>query len=167
MSLNTENLFVKSDDQAKIGEILRVYWQNVSQNSQPDWGLPSSFKPILEQEAKRKVAISSPKNGWIMVIESKEVVDFALAKLLSEKLNTTVLIIQLYEITGSAGYAAATRGQILESFFSEDHDMPLTLIQTMLRKYDVPFDATPFPEVFNSSSLGWIVSQQTSNSIRA
>lgn len=86
MSLNVENLFVKCDEQRKVADIVEYHWRNSSQPAQPDWGLPSSYMPLLAAETKRKIAISPPKEGWIALIESKEVIDFALAKVLSEGL---------------------------------------------------------------------------------
>jgi hypothetical protein len=160
MSLNVENLFVKCNEQAKVVAFVETQWRNPSQPAQPDWGLPSSFEPLLAKEAKRKVAISPPRNGWIAVIESKEVVDFALANALSEKLDTSVLAIQLSESSGAAGYAAAIRGQVLESQFDEEDDDPLATIREALKKYKVPFDATLFREAVQKISDGWSVTQK-------
>jgi len=160
MSLNVENLFVKCDDQAKVAELVETYWRDPSQPAQPDWGLPSSFEPLLAKEPKRKVAISPPRDGWLALIESKEVVDFALAKALSEKLDTTVLAIQLSEGSGAAGYASAVRGQVLESQFNEEDNAPLASVRAALQKYKVPFDATLFREAVQRISEGWSVKQK-------
>lgn len=160
MSLNVENLFVKCDDQAKVVSLVETLWRNPSQPAQQDWGLPSSFEPLLAKEPKRKVAISPPQNGWIALVESKEVVDFALASALSEKLEASVLAIQLSEAAGAAGFASAVRGQVLESQFNEEDDGPLVTVRDALKKYKVPFDATLFREAVQKVSEGWKVVQK-------
>jgi hypothetical protein len=160
MSLNIENLFVKCDDQAMVAALIERHWRDPSQLAQPDWGLPSSFEPLLAKETRRKVAISPPQDGWIAVVESKEVVDFALASALSEKLGTSVLAIQLSEATGAAGYASASRGQVSESHFNNEDDDPVATVRQALMKYKVPFDATLFREAVQRISQGWSVTQK-------
>jgi len=160
MSLNVENLFVKCDNQTKVAELVDVHWRNPSLPPQPDWGLPSSFEPVLANEPKRKLVISPPRDGWVALIESKEVVDFALAKALSENLQTTVLAIQVSEASGAAGYASVVRGQVLESQFNADDDDPLATVRETLKKYKVPFDATLFREAIQRASEGWMVKQK-------
>jgi hypothetical protein len=134
--------------------------RNSSPPPQPDWGLPSSFEPLLAKESKRKVAISPSRDGWIALIEAKEVVDFALAKTLSEELDTAVLIIQVSEVTGGAGYASAIRGQVLESVFNQEDDDPLASARNALTKYKVPFDAILFREAVQKTSEGWSIKQK-------
>lgn len=160
MSLNVENLFVKCDDQAKVAELIEAHWRNPSQPAQPEWGLPSSFEPLLAKESKRKIVISPSRDGWVALIESKEVVDFALANALSEKLDTSVLAIQLSEASGAAGYASVVRGQVLESQFNEADDDPLSTVREALKKFKVPFDATLFREAVQRVSEGWSVKQK-------
>jgi hypothetical protein len=163
MSLNVENLFVKCDDQAKVAELVETHLMNPPPPAQPDWGLPSSFEPLLAKEAKRKLAISTPRDGWIALVESKEVVDFSLATALSEKLETTVLAIQIAEASGAAGYASAVRGQVLDSSFNEQDDDPLAKVRAALKKYKVPFDAILFREAVQKISEGWSMKQKKAN----
>jgi hypothetical protein len=155
MSLNVENLFVKCDDHNKVAELVDAYWRNPLPAAQPDLGLPSSFELLLAKETKRKLAISPPRDGWTALVESKEVVDFSLAKALSEKLDTTVLIVQVAEGSGMAGYASATRGQVLESKFNEQDEDPVATVRGVLRKYKVPFDVILFREAVQRTSEGW------------
>jgi len=163
MSLNVENLFVKCDDQTKVAALVDAHWQTPSPPAQPDWGLPSSFEPLLAKEPKRKVAISPPRDGWVALVESKEVVDFSLANALSEKLDTTVLAIQVAEASGAAGYASVVGGQVLESSFNEEDDDPLATVRGALRKYKVPYDAILFREAVQNTSEGWSVKQKKAN----
>lgn len=160
MSLNIENLFVKCGDKAKVAELVEAHWGDPSHPVQPDWGLPSSFEPLLAREPKRKLAISPPQGGWVALVESKEVVDFSLANALSEKLETTVLAIQIAEASGAAGFASASRGHVLESTFNEEDDNPLATVRRALAKYRVPFDPVSFPEAVEKISEGWSLKQK-------
>jgi hypothetical protein len=160
MSINIENMFIRSNKQTDIAALLKRYWQGPPLGKPVDWGLPSSFTSTEEDEAKRKVAFSEPQNGWIIAIESKNSVDFALAQFLSEKLQTTILIIQIYEITSTVGYAVAECGRILESAFFPEHEAPLEVVHEVMRKYHISFEITAFREVFRNPDSGWIVSQQ-------
>ena len=123
--------------------------------------MPSSFEPVLAHEPKRKLAISLPRDGWVALIESKEVIDFALARTLSEKLKTTVLAIQVYETSGAAGFVSVVRGQLLESQFNEADDSPIATVRETLRRYKVPFDVTLFHEAVQCVSKDWRVKQKT------
>lgn len=163
MSLNVENLFVKCDDHTKVAAIIDAHWGNPSPSAQPDWGLPSSFETLLAKETKRKIALSSPRDGWVALVESKEVVDFSLASALSEQLDTTVLVIQIAEASGAAGYASVFRGQVLESSFNWEDDDPLATVRGALKTYKVPYDATLFREAVQKASEGWSVKQKKAN----
>ena len=163
MSFNVENLFVKCDDQAKVVALVQTHWRNSSPPAQPHWGLPSSFEPVLAKEPKRKLAISPTRDGWVAVVESKEVIDFALANALSEKLETTVLAIQIAEAAGAAGYASVDRGQVLESNSKEDDDDPLSTVRGALTKYRVPFHVILFREAVQKISEGWCMKQKNVN----
>lgn len=160
MSLNVENLFVKCGDQAKLSDLIEAHWSSSSPPAQPDWGVPSSFESLLAKEAKRKIAISPPREGWIALVESKEVIDFALASALSQELDTTVLAVQLAESIGAAGYSLAVRGQVLESRFDEESENPLATVRDALERYKVPFDAILFREAARKMSEGWSVKQK-------
>jgi hypothetical protein len=157
MSLNVENLFVKSPDQARVTHVVESYWADSTPEPQPDWGLPSSYEPLLAREQKRKIAISPPRDGWIALIESKGVIDFALANVLSKGLDTIVIAVQLSEVTGAAGYAVASRGEVMESLYDEQHQDPLGCIRQSLRRYKVPFGLTLFRAAVQKLSEGWIV----------
>jgi len=160
MSFNVENLFVRCDDQASVAEVVDRYWRSPSQAAQLDWGLPASFEALLAGEPRRKVAISRSRDGWVALVESKEVVDFSLARLLSEELDTAVLAIQLSETSGAAGYAYAVGGRVRESQFSYQDSEPLSSVRRALGRYNVPFDVTMFREAVQTFSEGWRVIQK-------
>lgn len=160
MSINVENMFVKCDSQSLVVEIIESHWYNLAQPPQPDWGLPSSFESLLAHEHKRKIAVSPPYNGWVALIESKEVVDFALATLLSQKLQTHVLVVQLYESSGAAGYGWFTRGHLRESYFSEDDHDPLQTVRDVLNKHEILMDVTLFRSTVQYAVKGWRIIQK-------
>jgi hypothetical protein len=58
----------------------------------------------LANDPKRKVANSPSKGGWIAIVESKEVVDFGMAKSLADELKGIIAIIQVSDATGEVGY---------------------------------------------------------------
>ncbi len=156
MSLNVENLFVKDDDPKKACAVVRAYWSQDG-TQQPDWGIPSSYDQLLRNNPKRKLAVSAARDGWIALVESKEVVDFGMAKALSEQLNTAVLAIQVSEATGAAGYASAVGGKLLESSFRDDDDNPLESVRNVMRKYRVPFDPIMFRKAAQNAPEGWTI----------
>lgn len=156
-SMNIENVFVRCHEQAKIAEIVEEYWRNPLRLPQPDWGLPSSFHIILDRESNRKIAISPPTGGWIALVESKEVVDFALAGALSRGLGAFVLAIQVSEASGAAGYAVVSNGHLVESQFRQDDEDPLETIREVLKAHNVPFDPIGFGETVHQLKEGWIV----------
>lgn len=72
--MNIELAFIKSIEKERIVEIvnerLNGSLKNIRLCCQMD--VPDSYESILVNDVKRKVAISSSKEGWIVIIESKE-----------------------------------------------------------------------------------------------
>lgn len=160
MSLNTENIFIECADIARVSAAVEAYLKTPTSDSQPDWGLPSSFEPVLAKEKKRKIAISFPMGGWTALVESKEVVDFALAKRLSEICDAHILVIQISESSGSAGYALVKAGKLLGSQFYEEDEDPLNTIRRTLKKHGILFE----PVLFREAGRGhpdWTIKQKT------
>jgi hypothetical protein len=124
---------------------------------QPDWGLPRSVVQSAVNVSRRKIAISPPDNGWIVLVESNEVVDFALAQTISEEHRTVVLAVQVYEVSGASGFATADCGQLTESRFSDWEDDPMAFIRSILHRFNVPFDLILFREAVGKKSEGWRV----------
>lgn len=162
MSLSVQNLFIRHDDRAKIVELVETHLRNPIPPVQPDWGLHSSFDRLIATDVKRKVIISPPIGGWVALVESKGFVDFALANALSERLETTVLVIQLAEVSGAAGFAGVFRGKLLESYFNDEDADPLGTVRGALEKYGVPFDVILFREAIQKTCQGWSVKQKRS-----
>lgn len=161
MSFNVENLFVRCSDFDRVANVVEAHWHDSSSTPQPDWGLPSSSGLLLAKEPKRKLGISAPLNGWVALVESKDVVDFALANTLSKSLDAIVIVIQLSESTGGVGYALVVSGKVMESEFHDEHNDPLAAVRDVLKKCAVRFDVIQFREVVPRRSQGWIMKQKT------
>ena len=103
--MNIELAFIKSVEYGKVVEMvnerLNGSLRDIRFCSQMD--VPDSYDAILANEVKRKVAISSPRNGWIAIIESKEVNDYAMLLQLSKKFQTEVLAILQSDVAGAWG----------------------------------------------------------------
>lgn len=82
--------------------------------------LNDSYDVFLKNNNKRKIAISPEKDGWITVIESKEVNDYTMLIEISKETKTEVVAIQQYDSVGAWGYVLINKGEIVESYFSED-----------------------------------------------
>src|SRR5581483_1485370 len=134
MSLNIELLYVRQNKIDRVIDVIDDLCMDKASYPQSDWALPSSYFPLLANTPKRKIAISTPHGGWIMLVESKEVIDFGLAQEISTRLATTVLAVQISEATGSAGYAISIAGNIIESRFDEDASDPTRFISSVLEQ---------------------------------
>src|SRR5581483_4489466 len=126
----------------------------------PGWGLPSSYGPLLENDPKRKVAISPARDGWFAIVESKEVVDFGLAKSLSDELGGIAVIIQVSEVTGELGYLSYAEGSVVTCESGETANDPLNDARSVLKKLGIPFDLMMFREVVQLASQGWLIKQR-------
>jgi hypothetical protein len=157
VGFNIENLLVKANDRDQVVECVRRFWGSGAPHLQPDWELPSSFEAFLAREPKRKIAISPVVSNWTALVESKEVVDFALAKTLSVELNTTAIVVQLYEVTGLAGYAVVNGGQVAESYSSETDADPLSVVISVCGRYEVPFKLISFDQAVRKRAEGWTI----------
>lgn len=156
--MNVENLFVKSSDHSLVVELaIRALANPITE---PAWELPSSYSPLLATNPKRKLAISPNKNGWIAIIESKEVVDFSMAKYLADELKTTAAIIQISDAAGELGFLLYENGKAIEQAFEESVRDPLNHAREILKRFGVPFDMMMFREVVHLSALGWSIKQR-------
>ena len=156
MSLNLENIFVDCSEQEPVAALVEQFL--VSRGTpEPDWGLPSSRELLRRLEAKRAVAVSPPRGGWIGVVEAGEAVDFSIASELSRGLATTVVVLQIAEAVGSFGYAVASGGVVVESEFCEVAADPLGCAREVLRRLSVPFEPMLVREVVRREPEGWRV----------
>jgi len=156
--MNVENLFVNGGSQASVAEIVARCLENSTE--QPDWELPSSYSPLLVGDPKRKVAISPETDGWTAIVESKEVVDFGMAKLLADELGGTAVVVQVSDAIGAMGKLIYRQGRIVACAFDEDAPDPLNDGRAVLRKESIPFDLLMFREVVQMVGDGWMVKQR-------
>lgn len=156
--MNIENLFVKSADQAAVASIVERNLTNPPDD--PGWELPSSYIPLLANDPKRKIAISPSKDGWIAIVESKEVVDFGMAKSLADELKGSIAIVQVSDATGEVGHLSYTQGSVMEQSFGEAVTDPLNDARDVLKRLEIPFDLMMFREVVQLASQGWSIKQR-------
>ena len=119
--MNVEMSFVHTDSRSALLEIVasRLKESPDSLGKQPDWGVPSSYDVLLATERKRKIGVSPVQGGWVALVESNEVVDFALdagkisASLLQRRFrvgyNRAARIIDLLEERGIIGAANGSK----------------------------------------------------------
>jgi hypothetical protein len=156
--MNVENLFVKGGDRASVVEIVTRCLANPAE--QPAWGLLSSYSPLLVNDPKRKIAISPETDGWTAIIESKEVVDFGMAKLLADELGGTAVVVQVSDAIGAMGKLIYRDGGLVTCVFDEDATDPLNDGRAVLRQEGIPFDLLMFREVVRLVADGWLVKQR-------
>lgn len=82
--------------------------------------LNDSYDVFLKNDNKRKIAISPEKDGWITIIESKEVNDYTMLIEISKETESEVVAIQQYDSVGAWGYVLINKGEMVDSYFSED-----------------------------------------------
>ena len=121
--------------------------------------VPDSYDAILANEVKRKVAISSPRNGWIAIIESKEVNDYAMLLQLSKKFQTEVLVILQSDVAGAWGYVEMFKGKVIKNYFSEEDDEIEDLIDEKMNEKGIDIPIYMFREVIREKGEGWDIVQ--------
>jgi len=161
--MNVEMFFVKTTDLDGLLRCIDERLRNPADqpNSQPNWGLESSYDVLVAADAKRKVAVSPVVNGWVAAVESKEVLDFRLLQNVSETLSTEVLACQLGQVTDSFCHARCIAGTVTEHSAASDLPDALSSARTYLRDHAVPHDIVTFREAVQLRSVGWqILSKQ-------
>lgn len=134
--MNVEQAFIKCNEKERVIKIVKELLDGrlrvVCRNYQME--VPDSYYTILANDAKRKIAIAAPQNGWIALIESKEVNDYAMLIELSRELQTEVLAVVLSDAVGAWGYVEISEGEVVKSYFSEDDDEIEDLLDGELRR---------------------------------
>src|SRR5690349_12698059 len=98
--MNVEVTFVRTVEREKLLEAVRARLRSSpdSTDSQDSTPLASSYGVLLAENPKRKIAVSSTVDGWVQLVESKEVVDFVLAERLSTVLATDSVVVQISDV---------------------------------------------------------------------
>lgn len=157
--MNVELFFVESTDTDRIAAIAQARLSASSPGSTSEAPLPSSYTALLQHEPKRKIGVSEPSNGWTAVLESKEVVDFDLARITSQQLNTRVAVVQLADVVGACGTALYDKGEVLLARYSEVDADPGGTIRSFLSQHVIPHRLPMFRELFDSAQKWRIVSR--------
>ncbi len=159
--MNIELAFIKSVEYGKVVELvnerLNGSLRDIRFCSQMD--VPDSYDAILANDVKRKVAISSSRNGWIAIIESKEVNDYAMLLQLSKEIQTEVLAILQSDVAGAWGYVEMFEGKVIKTYFSEEDDEIEDLIDEKMNEKRIDIPIYMFREVIREKGKGWDIVQ--------
>lgn len=155
--MNVEQAYIKSSEKERVIEIVKKRLngdlKDIHLNSQID--VPDSYETIIANDIKRKIAISSSINGWITIIESKEVNDYAMLLKISKELQTEVLAVIQSDITGTWGFVEMFKGKIVKSYFSEEDDEIEVLLERKLKQKEICKPLYMFREVVEQRGNGW------------
>jgi hypothetical protein len=154
MGLNTENLFVRIDASDEVKAAVEDYLQGPPDVAHSHWPLQVTFDQSRVTRGRR-ISVSDARNGWVAVVDSSETVDPNLAVLLSDRLSTRVAIAQLYEVTGSSGFAMVERGIARGGPTHNDLDDPLGAVTSELAKEGIPFVPVLFRDTVGKQAVGW------------
>ena len=161
--MNIELAFIKSTENERVVEMvnerLNGRLRDIRLCIQMD--VPDSYESILANEEKRKVAISSSKNGWIAIIESKEVNDYAMLLQLSIELETEVLAIIQSDVTGEWGYVEMFEGKVIRDYFSEEDDNIEDLLDEKMNEKGIDIPLYMVRKVVREKGKGWDIVQIT------
>lgn len=159
--MNVELAYIKSDETERVIQIveerLNGTLKDICLSNQIE--VPDSYDLILANDIKRKIAISSSKNGWITIVESKEVNDYALLFYLSKELQTEVISIIQSDVTGAWGFVEMSDGNLNGNYFSEEDDDIEDLIKAKLTEKAISEPLYMFREVVREKGKGWDVVQ--------
>ncbi|MFM2166373.1 MAG: hypothetical protein RIS79_744 [Verrucomicrobiota bacterium] len=155
--MNAEIFYIQTEDQMSVISAIkeRLSAEAISDGTQLSSPLPSSYDALLRTDPKRKVLVSPVQQGWVTVLESREVVDFELARRLSEQFKTKVIIIQLAECAGGRGVVTLKDGAVVSSDYSEDDDDPLGSIQSVMTQNGILEPLWMFREAIQLRDQGW------------
>ena len=157
--MNVEQAYVKSTHKEDIIRILELRLNSKPEEVaiQIDVGLPSSYDTIIAKDLKRKIAVSNPSNGWISILESKEINDYKVLLQLSKDLNTKVLALVISDVIGAWGFAEFIDGKVVESYFSEEDDEIEDFIANKLKEKGIDIPMYMFREVVSKKAEGWSI----------
>ena len=159
--MNIELAFIKSVENGRVVEVVkeRLNGRLKDIRLSNQIGVPDSYDDIIANDVKRKIAVSSSRNGWIAIIESKEVNDYAMLIMLSKELQAEVLAIIQSDVTGAWGYVEMFEGKVIKSYFSEEDDGIEDLLEDKLNEKGVCIPLYLFREVARERGNGWDILQ--------
>ncbi len=119
--------------------------------------LNDSYDVFLKNDNKRKIAISPEKDGWITIIESKEVNDYTMLIEISKETESEVVAIQQYDSVGAWGYVLINKGEIVDSYFSEDDYDYENMIFDKMKTKGINNVLLLFREVIQMKDENWML----------
>lgn len=163
--MNIEMSFIRTEKRESIIDIItsRIKLPADKAGNQSAWGLSSSYDVLIAPDKKRKVAVSPMQNGWVAIVESKEIIDFTLLQNISGTLNTDVVAIQISDVVGACGYAFCRDGVVLEKYFNETDEDPIATARNYLKKNGIQFDVLTFREAVQLRLEGWDILNANNN----
>ncbi len=85
----------------------------------------------------------------------KEVADFILAKKCSVDLKSLVIVVQISDVVGAAGYVLYDRGNVVASYFSDTDDNAVEIVRAVLKENGAPFSTMMFRDAIRMRGQGW------------
>lgn len=160
--MNIEVAYVRKNNNESISEIIERRLCGALEDLRiPDGiDIPDSYEVFLANNEKRKVAVSAPVNGWITVIESKEVNDYAMLFEISKELQTEVIAIVQSGAIGAWGYVKMKSGEVVQSRFSEEDDDIEGLIEDFKTSNGITEPFYLFREAIQRRTDGWLIIQR-------
>lgn len=165
--MNVEVAYIKSTEVERVIKIAEERLKGNLNDLHSDYQIevPDSYDTVLAIDDKRKIAISAPQNGWITIIESKEVNDYAMLLHMSKELQTEVLAVLQYNVAGAWGFVEISQGVVQNSYFSEEDDDIEDLLESKLDEKSISEPLYMFREVVREKENHWNIVQKPKQAI--
>ena len=157
--MNIEQAFVKCNDSNVIKSIVerRLNGDLKELRLKYDVKAGDSFDVFLANDSKRKTAVSADNNGWITIIESKEVNDYSMLLEISKETESDVFAIMQYDSVGAWGFVFISKGEIIENYFSEEDEDYEEMIEEKLKERGIKTILLLFREVVQMKNSDWVI----------
>lgn len=157
--MNIEQAFVNTNNLDIVKTIVERRLNGDLQNLKIDYSVKAgdSYDAFLANDKKRKVAISLEHNGWITILESKEVNDYTMLIEISKETESNVVAIMQYDSVGAWGYVVINKGMIVENYFSEEDDDYENMIAEIMNERKINNYLLLFREIFQIKNEKWII----------
>jgi hypothetical protein len=155
MGLNTENLFVRTKASHDVAAAIEEFVGRAVEDGAQSAAWPLDRSAPRSEGIRRKISVSDPRDGWVAVVESTEVALPSLAVFLSERLKTRVVVVQVYEVTGSWGLAFVDDGTVSGGPTHHDAHDPSQAVRVALAREEISFSPILFRETVGKNANGW------------
>ncbi|MCR5254941.1 MAG: hypothetical protein K6D96_03345 [Acetatifactor sp.] len=157
--MNIEQAFINFDNPNIVKSIVERRLNGDLKELKYDYNieLNDSYDVFLKNDNKRKIAISPEKDGWITIIESKEVNDYTMLIEISKETESEVVAIQQYDSVGAWGYVLINKGEMVDSYFSEDDYDYENMIFDKMKTKGINNVLLLFREVIQMKDENWMI----------